>query len=65
MHAAESLIEVKAPIAKQPKTLQKFVSKITHSGHTKLNSLPFYCKFILKVTKLTTTKLLLFKSSYK
>ena len=29
MHAAESLIEV-APIAKQPKTLQKLASKITH-----------------------------------
>ena len=29
MHAAEGLIEV-APIAKQPKTLQKFASKITH-----------------------------------
>ena len=61
MHAAEGLLEV-APIAKQPKTLQKLASKITD---TKLNSLPFYCKFILKVTELTTTKLLLFKSSYK
>ena len=29
MHAAEDLIEV-APIAKQPKTLQKLASKITH-----------------------------------
>ena len=29
MHAAEALIEV-APIAKQPKTLQKLASKITH-----------------------------------
>ena len=62
MHAAEGLIEVieLAPIAKQQKTLQKLASKITHS--TKFSAL---CKFILKVTKLTTTKLLLFKSSYK
>ena len=29
MHAAEDLIEV-APITKQPKTLQKLASKITH-----------------------------------
>ena len=29
MHAAEGLLEV-APIAKQPKTLQKLASKITH-----------------------------------
>ena len=29
MHATEGLIEV-APIAKQPKTLQKLASKITH-----------------------------------
>ena len=29
MHAAEDLIEV-APIAKQPKTLQKLASKLTH-----------------------------------
>ena len=29
MHAAEGLIEV-APIAKQPKTLRKLASKITH-----------------------------------
>ena len=29
MHAAEGLIEG-APIAKQPKTLQKLASKITH-----------------------------------
>ena len=58
MHAAEGLIEVRAQVAKQPKTLQKL-------EHSKLNSLPFSCKFILKVTKLTTTKLLLFNSSYK
>ena len=29
MHVAEGLIEV-APIAKQPKTLQKLASKTTH-----------------------------------
>ena len=29
MHAAEDFIEL-APIAKQPKTLQKLASKITH-----------------------------------
>ena len=29
MHAAEGVIEV-APIAKQPKTVQKLASKITH-----------------------------------
>ena len=29
MHAPEGLIEV-APIAKQPKTLQKLASEITH-----------------------------------
>ena len=29
MHAAEGLFEV-APIAKQPKTLQKLASEITH-----------------------------------
>ena len=47
-----------------------FFCVIPHFGKTEnslesVNSLPFYCKFILKVTKLTTTKLLLFKSSYK